>query len=588
MAESSHPVKMRLEAVRVSGFRALQDVCVTLDPGITVLVGENNTGKSAFLEALSIAMGQRIPVPDDLHINARGKPCKDFSIDILLVPTGGKDFDDQLTSLYGNAIFSVDNCQYVAIRTSGSLGEDRSTINRTRCFIEEWTGCYTSYSTEGVEITGEPVTARHLSPISFALLEANRDLVDEMRKRSSRWGRLLSQHDLKPKTIEEIENQLVSMGERILSESQVLGRLSTRLDTVHNALPTVNQIELEPLPGRIDDLTRATDILINSSGGPRLPLRMQGLGSRSLAELMVYTAFAAELPGIEEPYSPHSLSCFEEPEAHLHPQAQRSVINIVAEMEGQCIITTHSPHIIGEIDMRQTRLFRYSSSGIEIRSSDSLTEEEMIKAQRIINRSQAQDFLFARLVIFGDGLTEHSSLPIFAQAYWKTNPAGKGVIFVDPSGLGGAGPLIKIIEDFGVPWLALVDGDRGGYRALKAIGKKLDRELTNDSKEIVLLPNGMDYEEYLTSEKELIEPIKRAIVEFYGEEALSDYQERHSDLDESKILEVFLDDTKGTYSVPLAEGITKTHDNQGNSLIPKRIKELLERADRTLETTILT
>lgn len=583
MAESSSPhVNMRIEAVRVAEFRALRDVCVTLDPGVTVLVGENNTGKSAFLEALSTALGQRTPTPDDLHIDAQGK---EFYIDLLLVPTYGKSFDDQFAPLFGDAIFMVDNDRdYVAIRTTGSLGEDRSTINRNRSFIKGWTGSNTPNSSKEVETSGWPVTERHLSLISFALLEANRDLVDEMRKRSSRWGRLLVQHDLDSKTIEDIESQLTNMGEQILSESQVLRRLSARLDRVKKALPTVNQVELEPLPGRIDDLTRATDILINTSGGPRLPLRMQGLGSRSLAEIMVYTAFAAELSGIEEPYSPHRLSCFEEPEAHLHPQAQRSVMNIVNEMEGQSIVTTHSPQIAGEVDFKHIRLFRYSNSGIEIRSTDSLPEEDLIKAQRMINRSQAQDFLFARLVIFGDGLTEYSSIQIFAHAYWGVNPAGKGVTFVDPSGLEGAGQLIKIIKDFGVPWLALVDGDGGGRNALKAISRKLDSELTIDSKEVVVLPHDMDYEKYLTSEERLIEPIEQGIIDFYGEDILSYFWNKHSHLNKTDLLEKFLSCNKGTYGAPIAEAIVKTTDKQGNPYIPSLIKELLERADRILKT----
>ena len=582
MAESSSPrVNMRIEAVRVTGFRALREVCVTLDPSVTVLVGENNTGKSAFLEALSTALGQRTATPDDLHIDAQGRRFKDFSIDILLVPTDGKDFDGQLTSLYGEAIFSVDNRKYVAIRTSGSLGEDRSTINRTRCFIEEWIGCHTSYSSEGVEISGEPVSARHLTPISFALLEANRDLVDEMRKRSSRWGRLLAQHDLDLETIEEIENQLAQMGERILNESQVLGRLSTRLDTVQNALPTVNQVKLEPLPGRIDDLTRATDILINTSGGPRLPLRMQGLGSRSLAKMMVYTAFASELSGIEEPYSPHPLSCFEEPEAHLHPQAQRSVMHIVSGLEGQCIVTTHSPQISSEIGIKQVRLFRRSNSGIEVRSSDSLTEEKLIKARHVIERSQGQVF-FARLAIIVEGTTEYDSLPVFAQAYWGKSPESKGVTFVDAGSLAAANPLIKILEDLNIPWLVFVDGDGAGCKALGTIGNMVGRILTPSSREVVMLPNELNYEQYLISEG-LQEPIKRGIDNLYGAGTWARYKDKRPQLTEDQSLEKYLKENKGTYGAPIAKAVISAPDKLSDLNIPNRVVKLLKRADSLLE-----
>lgn len=583
MADNSRPsVKMRIGAVRVTGFRALRDVCVTLDPHTTVLVGENNTGKSAFLEAIATAFGKRRPVLDDLYIDAQGNQHKEFHVDLLIVPTNTDSFEEHLDLLFGNSIRRNGNRSYIAIRTTGSVGTDRSNIDRKRCFIEGWSGCKDTDNIEVIEISGEQVTERHLSTIFFALLEASRDLVAEMQRSSSRWGRLLAQRDLDPEISKEIEKQLQKIGKSILSQSPLLGHLVSRLDDVQQAMPTIGRVEIEPLPSRIDDLTRATDVIINTPEGPKLPLRMQGLGSRSLAEMMVYRAFADELSGIDEPYIPHLLACFEEPEAHLHPQAQYAVMNIIAKIQGQCIITTHSPQIASEVDFRQIRLFRYSSSGIEIRSSDSLKEKDIIKALRMIQRSQAQDFFFARLVIFGDGLTEYTSLPIFAQAYWKTDPAGKGITFVDPSSLGGAGQLIRIIEDLGIPWLALADGDSEGD--LRGISNQIGRKLTNDSEEVVVLPNNMNYEKYLTSEEGLLEPIKQGIANMYGDQALSYFGKKNPSLREKELIEEFLDDNKGTYGAAVAEAIINTTDEQGKPFIPKLIAKLLERADRILET----
>ena len=583
MQDNARPrVKMRIEAVRVTGFRALRDVCVTLDPDITVVVGENNTGKSAFLEAIATAMGKRLPVPDDLYIDAEGHQHKEFCIDLLLMPSDGNSFDDQLAPLLGNVIRREGNQEYVAIRTTGSIGEDRSTINRSRCFIEGWTGCDTSHNPEVVVIPGEPVTERHLSPISFTLLEANRDLVDEMRQRSSRWGRLLAQRDLEPGTVDEIENQLKDLGERVLNESQLLTRLRARLDEVQKALPTVNHVELEPLPSRIDDLTRATDILINTPDGPRLPLRMQGLGSRSIAEIMVYTAFAAELSGMEEPYSPHLLTCFEEPEAHLHPQAQLAVIRIIKDLDVQCIITTHSPQITATTDFSHIRLFRHTNSGIGIKSSVGLEmEEENIKARRLIER-YSQVF-FARLVIIGDGTTEYAALPVFTRTNWDINPESEGVTFVDPGSLGQAGPFIKILDDLGIPWLIFVDADLGGRNALRAIGKRVSRTLTRDSREVVMLPEGMDFEQYLINEG-LQDSIKKGITELFGKDALKRFSKipKYSVLDKDELLIKFLDKNKGTYGDAIAEAIVSVTNDQGKPTIPGLVLELLRRADRIL------
>ncbi len=587
MPETSRPsAGVRIDAVRVAGFRALQEVCLKLDPGTTVLVGENNTGKSAFLDALATAFGTRSAVPDDMYVNAEGHRHREFRIDLLLVPEQGKRFPAHIRPLLVDAIRQHetrrDSPEFVAIRTVASLGGDRSTVDRRRCFIAGWAVSDKGTGTEVDEIQGTPVTERHLALISFTLLQADRDLVAEMRRRTSRWGRLLAQRDLARETERQVEDQLRQLGEFVLDKSPVLGRLRDRLDDVQEAMPTVEQVELEPLPSRIDDLTRATDVVITAPNGPRLPLRMQGLGSRSLAELMVYQAFAAELSGTDEPYSPHLLVCFEEPEAHLHPQAQLAVMSIVNQMPGQRIVTTHSPQIAGEAGIRQVRLFRSSGATTTVSRPSSLTEEGLIKLRRLAERPYGH-VLFARLVIVGDGASERAALPVFARTHWGMDPEGKGVAFVDPLSLGQAPPLIGLLDDLGIPWIVFADGDQGGRDALRAISRRLRRPTTSILDRVVKLPDGEDLEKYLVGEG-LQPAIKRGIADLYGEGALTEFRSssQKDALDDDELLIDFLCHKKGTYGAAVAAAIVSTRNEKGEPLIPERIAELLKRADRIL------
>jgi putative ATP-dependent endonuclease of the OLD family len=48
---------MRLRSVTIRNFRALADITVELDE-TTVLIGENNSGKTSFLDALRLCLGQ--------------------------------------------------------------------------------------------------------------------------------------------------------------------------------------------------------------------------------------------------------------------------------------------------------------------------------------------------------------------------------------------------------------------------------------------------------------------------------------------------------------------------------------------------
>ena len=581
-------VGIRIKAVRVARFRALQDVCVELDPATTVLVGENNTGKSAFLEALDVALGTRQPVPDDLHVDAKGNRRHEFVVDVLVVPEAGNHFEADLTSVLGDAVrrddTHPDSREFAVMRTEASLGSDRSTVSRRQFFLDGWHGSGITDGTGPAEIQGSRVSDRHRTLISFTLLQADRDLVAEMRRRTSRWGRLLAQRDLGQETEDEVERQLRRLGELVLENSPILGRLRGRLDDVQKAMPTVEHVELEPLPSRIDDLTRATDIVVGAPRGPRLPLRMQGLGSRSLAELMVYRAFAAELAGTDEPYEPHAVACFEEPEAHLHPQAQLALMGIIGQMSGQRVVTTHSPQIAAEADVRTIRLFRSSDAGIMVSGASSLTGEEQIKLRRLAERPHGQ-VLFSRLVIIGDGATERAALPVFARRHWGADPEGIGVTFVDPLSLTQASPLIALLDDLGIPWLVLADGDQGGRNALKAIKRRLGRPMTYVMERVVELPSGENFETYLVGQG-LQSAIRQGIANLYGEDALSEFSNSSQiPLDKDELLIKFLDKNKGTYGAAVAEAIVSVENGTGKHVIPERIAELLRKADRILRIT---
>src|SRR6202140_4056854 len=80
--------------VRVRNYRCLRSVDVELDI-LTVLIGQNNAGKTSFLNALfaAIGAGQRIISGDDVFLNkteVSAPKDRGIAIDILIRPT-----DDQ-------------------------------------------------------------------------------------------------------------------------------------------------------------------------------------------------------------------------------------------------------------------------------------------------------------------------------------------------------------------------------------------------------------------------------------------------------------------------------------------------------------
>lgn len=348
-------------------------------------------------------------------------------------------------------------------------------------------------------------------------------------------------------------------------------------------MSTVSSVTLSPLPARVDELARAIEVLVAAPGGAHLPLRMQGLGSRGLAKFMVFRAFSSTLIGAGTGIDPHRVSAFEEPEAHLHPQAQVALASVIEEIPGQRVISTHSPQLAGVADLTTIRLLRRTDATISVRTPIGLSPEDLIKVRRLVERPYGE-ILFARLVIIGDGATERAGLPLFARAYWGgIEPEGKCVSIIDPGGLSQAAPLVKVLEDLGIAWLILADGDATAIKDLTTIGARLGAPLDATSTNVVMLPTGQPWEHYLLAEG-LREPMENGIASLYGATALADFRAagRNSELESDELVLKFLNSHKGSHGRATAEAIVAVIDGSGLPTIPGKMRELFERADELL------
>lgn len=98
-------------------------------------------------------------------------------------------------------------------------------------------------------------------------------------------------------------------------------------------------------------------------------------------------------------------------------------------------------------------------------------------------------------MILGDGATESDALRVFTSAWWGgRDPDGMGVAIPELHGLGGdaAQALVPALEDLGIPWLALVDGDDKGANAVVQWEERLGRSLGDDT-ELVRLATGQGF-----------------------------------------------------------------------------------------------
>ena len=183
MNETNHHSGIQLVTARISNFRSLREVEIGFD-GLTVLIGENNSGKTSLLEALyaAIGSGRRVIGPDDLFLNVgESKPPKGRSIiiDLLFKPVDEAQVLEQFPEgsywleLWGKGIGQDDDDNdFLAIRTRMAWNSGKGEYLTNRQFLFEWPE---RVGFETAKLSPGSVSAAQLDPIALFLMDAKRD-----------------------------------------------------------------------------------------------------------------------------------------------------------------------------------------------------------------------------------------------------------------------------------------------------------------------------------------------------------------------------------------------------------------------------
>src|SRR5437016_3476047 len=114
-----------IREIRIQDFRGLRDFCTSFKP-LSVLVGENNVGKTSLLQALSVFFGTMKATEDDLYVAPDGKRAQRFEIDVRFEPESGLEFNDAVRTRIGPAVQLSNGtaADYYAVRAIGKVNPD--------------------------------------------------------------------------------------------------------------------------------------------------------------------------------------------------------------------------------------------------------------------------------------------------------------------------------------------------------------------------------------------------------------------------------------------------------------------------------
>jgi putative ATP-dependent endonuclease of the OLD family len=507
-----------ITAARVRDFRSLADVEVGLSD-LTVLIGANNAGKTSFLDALfaAIGAGRKIVGADDVRLapgEVTAPKTRVVHIDLMLRPIGdnGKIVDTYpegsfWVGLWGAPGVATDDEQneFTGIRTTLRWNEARGEHVLERRFLKEWKP-FADWTTAAVH--DRPVTAAHMEPLALHYVDAKRDLDEDLRKPGSFWRRLTEDLGLSDAEIAEMEDTLSGINQQIVDKSAILKHLKENLGGLQNVVAADSGgVEISPVARKLRDLSKGVDVSFGTAGSQFFPLARHGMGTRSLASLLVFRAFAAwrSKQATDGGDKIHSMLALEEPESHLHPQAQRSLFSHIKAITGQRVVSTHSPYFAGQAQLEDLRLFLKTNGDTRVTKLDpsGLDKDDVRKLQETVIDTRG-DILFSRAVVLFEGQTEEQALPIWANKYWGATVHELGFCFVRANGTDYF-PFIWLAKALNIPWYVFADGEADPVAKLEAALKKAKEKKAADCKNVVIHPAGKNFESQLLAENYLKE-----------------------------------------------------------------------------------
>ncbi len=148
------------------------------------------------------------------------------------------------------------------------------------------------------------------------------------------------------------------------------------------------------------------------------------------------------------------------PELHLHPHAERNLATLIDETKGiQILLITHSPYFIN-ID-KCHKIFRFvqknSQTEIYTMQPDYFTDLEYVKLEHLLD-IDSKELFFARKVLLVEGPTEYGAIPVFAKAM-DFSFDKSGISIVDVGGKSNLNIFARLCEGYHIPYLILADGD---------------------------------------------------------------------------------------------------------------------------------
>lgn len=439
---------MIINKLKISNFRNLKNIEINNSNNIKYILGNNGIGKSNTLEAINYFFTKSSFIEEDF--NDVNLPIE-IEISLILNDIELGYFDD---------MFDVDDSNIISIRAIQESPNDR---------IEYY------HVDTSTAISYQKI--RNLPCVYYNTINAPEELNFMKTKNSGKFLNTLIENYINENKInvEELVNS-----PKIDDISYHLNQILKLINFINNNDLSVNfEHNIIDLLPRLIELKDKDEMSVNKMGSG---VRFSSYIYFELLNKIMQTVQNNSDSIIGTSDNKRYISIFvllDEPEIHLHPYMQRSVINDIRNIInnedqkflqlikqvfgldgifGQLIIVTHSPNIVSTNFHEIVRLDFYKGK-VKAYTDYNCNFTEKDEKHFILQNDRIKEAFFAKSCILVEGPTERVVLPVFAKTM-GINFDDYNIGIIQADGADSIPSLIKILNHYGIKTSAVMDKDK--------------------------------------------------------------------------------------------------------------------------------